>query len=163
MKSSDRNFLLTSELSSYVHRYYQIRYTPLNCILLMTVLSAITMTGCGSGVSETPRGDISGKVTFQETPVTDGTVNFFSGKTGIAAGAKLDSEGTFSIPDGIEIGTYTITITPPYVEEPPGLSPAESKPKEFKEIPEKYRSGETSGLTAEVKSGANHFEFDMVK
>ncbi|WP_417385876.1 hypothetical protein [Gimesia sp.] len=131
------------------------------CLLML--FCAVCLTGCGSGVTETPRGDISGTVTFQETPVTEGTVNFFSGKTGIAAGAKLDEEGHFSIPDGIEIGSYMISITPPYVEEPPGLSSVESKPREFKNIPAKYRTGETSGLTAEVKSGENHYEFKMVQ
>jgi|GEM_PF-620984 len=142
----------------------QTNREPIKSVLLLMLVSVALISGCGGDPRGIARGDITGEVTFEGAPVTEGSVNFFSDKTGIAAGAKLDEKGSFTIPDGIEVGSYIISITPPYEEEePPGLSTEEKTKKEYPDIPAKYRSGETSGLKAEVKNGENHFEFKMVK
>tara|TARA_R110002111_G_scaffold234274_3_gene295312 strand:+ start:34338 stop:34814 length:477 start_codon:yes stop_codon:yes gene_type:complete len=158
MISNYLKYLLTN-----CHGTHVLNYLPVKTGLLLIVLNMASLTGCGNAPRGIPRGDISGEVTFQDAPVTEGVVTFFSDKTGIAAGAKLDSNGSFSIPDGIEVGSYAVTITPPYEEEPPGLTPVEKPQKKYPEIPVKYRSGETSGLQAKVENGANHYEFKMVK
>tara|TARA_R110002095_G_scaffold184553_6_gene161758 strand:+ start:5669 stop:6145 length:477 start_codon:yes stop_codon:yes gene_type:complete len=158
MISNYRKYLLT-----YCRDTHLLNSLPVKTGLLLLVLSLISLTGCGNAPRGIPRGDISGEVTFQDAPVTEGVVTFFSDKTGIAAGTKLDNNGSFSIPDGIEVGTYVVTITPPYEEEPPGLSVVEKPQKKYPDIPVKYRSGETSGLQAKVESGTNHYEFKMVK
>lgn len=122
----------------------------------------LVVAGCGSNSPRgIPKADVTGEVLFQQKPVSEGVVTFYSEKTGIAAPADLDSTGHFTIPDGIEIGTYIVTVAPPFIEEVAGAPPAAKPTPTYDNIPQKYRSIETSDLRADVKEGENQYVFQM--
>lgn len=127
------------------------------CLLLPACL--ILFTGCG-GSSGPPTAAVRGKVLFQGEPVTVGMVNFASPETGRGAGAPINEKGEFQIPEGLALGTYRVAILPPPDPTSAGAPRTEPLP-EYPQIPSKYRSEVTSGLTAEVKAGDNNFTFEM--
>lgn len=130
----------------------------LSCVLV----SLLSLPGCGGNSPRgIPKAEVTGEVLFQDKPVEVGVVTFFSSETGIAAPADLDSTGHFTIPDGIEIGTYTVTVTPPFVEGVAGAPPAAKPKTNYDDIPQKYRAIETTDLSAEVKEGENQYVFKM--
>jgi hypothetical protein len=120
----------------------------------------VCLAGCQGGSDRPPRGNVAGQVTFAGKPVTEGQVNFYSSQTGFAAAAPIGPEGKYEIPGGIEAGAYQVYISPPPSDVPAG-APVTAPPKEYPDIPQKYRSDATSGLTAEVETGDNTFNFDM--
>lgn len=123
-------------------------------------VGALLMSGCGADPNAKSTGKVSGVVTFQGKPVADGVV-YFSSKSGVGANAPLAAEGKFAIPDAVEVGDYTVTVTPP---PPPPPRPEDGPPKPTPaaaDIPQKYRSEQTTDLKATVKTGDNAFEFDL--
>ena len=122
--------------------------------------------GCGGGEEAPPTASVSGKVTFQGAPVTEGFVNFAS-DAGFAASAPLQEDGAYELVTqygDMPTGPYKVSVTPP---SPPdtgmGDATAEAPPMPDPEnIPKKYREYGTSGLTVEVtEDGANTFDFDL--
>jgi len=109
-----------------------------------------SLTACGGGGSDAPDlGQVTGKITLDGAPLADASVTFMPEKVRASA-ATTDSEGKYELiyirdEKGAAIGNHKVTV---------------SKLKDEKEtIPEKY-SGETE-LTADVKAGANEFNFDL--
>jgi len=144
----------------------KIQFQDLACGVPHIALGAILLTclaaaGCGGGGPElAATGTVSGKVTFEGAPVTEGDVNFASSE-GYAATVPLDSSGSFLI-ESLEIGTYTVFVTPPSPTEAPDSDPSEmAEPKQYDNIPQGYREQTTSDLVAEVKEGDNTFTFKM--
>ena len=113
-------------------------------------------------------GQVSGKVTYEGKPVTEGAV-LFQPTRGQGAVGKLDQQGRYvlrtnSPGDGAVVGKHTVTVVAPTSIEIIGITgPGQLPKREFPNIPEKYRRPETSGLTAEVKPGSNQFDFDLRK
>ena len=115
---------------------------------------------CSSG----PRtGHVSGKVTFEGKPVSEGVVTFDT--PGSSAEAKLKEDGTFVVEVPVVVGEYAVTVTPVMhlVDTDPGKSPPSPEYKEARNIPERYRQAGTSPLTAKVGEGKNFFELEMKK
>jgi len=108
---------------------------------------------------------VSGKVTFQGEPVSEGLVLVANAEKGIRLTSELRADGSFDVITakgfGLSPGTYKIAITPPRVEFP--IDPTEPLPEvgEFPNIPAKYRDVATSKLTFAVKEGENQLEIDM--
>ncbi|QDV49992.1 hypothetical protein [Gimesia fumaroli] len=141
-------------------KLFDKKWSPLCALCVM--FNLLVIAGCGGNNPRgIPRGDVTGEVLFQQKPVTEGVVTFYSEQTGIAAPADLDGNGLFTIPDGIEIGTYTVTVAPPFVEEVAGAPPASKPTPQYENIPQKYRAIETSDLRADVKEGGNQYVFKM--
>ncbi|MCA9116767.1 MAG: carboxypeptidase regulatory-like domain-containing protein [Planctomycetaceae bacterium] len=138
-----------------------IRHLPGQSVMrsALAALSLVLLAGCG-GSSEVAKQPVTGRVTFDGEAVTEGTVNFFSPETGAGASAPLDSTGSFKMEEGIPAGTYKVSIQPPSQEVAAG-APEPENPKEYPNIPEKYRSDTTSGLTANVTDGENSFDFPL--
>ncbi|MDB5336145.1 MAG: hypothetical protein JWN70_1764 [Planctomycetaceae bacterium] len=129
---------------------------------LLLILSAMTLGGCG-GTEEKPRGKVAVTVTFDGTPVTEGQVNLQSTTTGEGGGGALNGSGVAEIPNVAE-GSYIVTVTPPIVivaPTEPGKGPP--PPKEFANIPEKFRKMDTSPLKADIVDTANDYSFDLKK
>lgn len=130
-------------------------------ILLVMVLASV-LSGCRS---DEVRGRIAGKVTFQGAPVSEGLVFFSNRDNGIHMSGELKSDGSYEIITakgaGLPLGTYQVRVRPPLQPLPEGPVRAAPKPKEFPNIPAKYREYETSGLTLTVKEGHNPFDIDM--
>jgi len=125
----------------------------------ISAAAIVAFGGCGGGGN--PVGTVAGTVTFQSQPVAEGQVSFRSEKTGKGNVAPLDSSGGFSLPEALDVGTYTVFVTPP-TPPPPDMDQApQPPPKEYSNIPEKYRSEVTSLLRAEVKEGENSFTFEL--
>jgi len=132
------------------------RAVPALSILLG--LAIVALNGCGAGGEG--RRTVTGKVTYQGTPVGEGTITFEDQAAGFANQATLGSDGAYSleVPDG----TFAVSIQPPMVEISSGPeSPPDEVTKDMQEIPKRYRQAETSGLSATVAKGQTTHDFDM--
>lgn len=134
-----------------------MRRAERNCCFWAACFLVSWVIGCGGGSRE-PVGQVTGKVTFGGSPVTEGTISFMS-KTGRSGAGKLNSDGSFTIASenqGLPPGTYKVVVVPPEVEVPgDGTSLPAMIHKEMPNIPEKYRSEETTDLQVTIKEGAN--------
>jgi hypothetical protein len=121
----------------------------------------LALTGCG-GSGHPPTVAVSGTVTFQGEPLTNGTVRFVpvDPQTGRPAEGIIGPDGkftlsTFSPGDGVLAGDYGISIT--------SYKSGEEKLAKDKDlglnisdksaIPEKYNNVKTSGLNETINSG----------
>ena len=134
---------------------------PCGLLLLICFISA----GCG-GEDTPPISTVTGRVTFGGEPVGEGSISFLS-EDGKGGNAELQEDGTFSLTsqygEGIQAGSYKVMISPPPDEAFVAIDdPNPPAPKEYPQIPEKYRSYATSGFTAEVGDDSRSFDFDML-
>ncbi len=127
--------------------------------LCALALLTATLSGCGGG--EKPKTTVKGKVTYKGEAVADANVQMQTATTGAAAAAKTDAAGSYSIEAVLTPGKYSVWVIP-FEVPPPAPPPPGYKPVDNPKIPKKYRSGATSGLTFEVKAGANEFNIPMV-
>ncbi len=121
-----------------------------------------------------PLGRVSGKVTFNNQPVTSGVVYFVPQKGGPGASGALDAEGRYTLTtntsgDGAVLGPHKIYFAPvtddtvldgyseqDYLDNKP---PPEAPKREF--LPAMYLSPSSSGLAHEVTSGSNTLDFSL--
>jgi hypothetical protein len=125
----------------------------------------LMLSGCGhSGVNLHP---VSGKVTLQGKPVAAGFIRFSNPQAGVDIMAPLHSDGSYAVAlaqgAGLPEGNYQVAVAPPRNEVPLGPIKTHPKPKIYRDIPEKYRSPSTSGLTLTVKSDNGPFNVDMMR
>jgi len=134
------------------------------CFFALAALALITLPflGCGSGE---PSGTVSGKVTYKGEPVSEAIVTFKHVENGASAQGELDSSGQYEIvgaDGGLPIGSYTVMITVPQVEDP--KSPKGQSPmfmdKVMPNVPKQYRSA-SSPLKADLVEGANTHDFEL--
>ncbi|MFK7777647.1 MAG: carboxypeptidase-like regulatory domain-containing protein [Gimesia sp.] len=110
----------------------------------------VSLTACGGGGSDTPDlGQVTGKITLDGAPLSDASVTFMPENVRSSA-ATTDSEGNYELiyirdEKGASIGKHKVVV---------------SKLKDEKETIPKQYSGETE-LSADVKAGANEFNFDL--
>lgn len=145
-------------------------------LLLGGCLLGLFLTGCG-GVQ---LGTVTGQVTVNRKPVSNGTIMFHPDDGPTAVGA-LGSDGTYTLTtikpdDGAVVGAHRVTIQatsvgagslvdPRSFDEEVQLSRKGGKVlvagKVTWLVPEKYSRLETSGLTAKVGPGTNVLDFDI--
>ena len=124
------------------------------------VLAALLIAGCGGG-----RGDLGGEVTYQGKPVSSGTVTAV-GSDGVVKSGFI-ADGRYEVRD-LPAGTVKLAVTSP----DPGKAPPKSKKGEpgpmtrpdrtgWMPLPEKYADLATSGLTADLKAGANDHKIEL--
>jgi hypothetical protein len=120
------------------------------------------MSGCDK---EEVRGRIAGTVIFQGKAVSEGLVLFRNIDKGVNMNATLKPDGSYEIITakglGLPLGVYRVSVCPPPLDPDTGRFIPASKMKPYPNIPQKYRSFETSGLTLEVKEGDNSFDINM--
>lgn len=126
---------------------------------------AIVLSVAGCFQSGPPISEVSGKVSFQGEPVTEGIVNFVS-ESGFGVRATLNNDGSYRLRshhgNGIPLDTYKVSIAPPRFDPVPAdLSKPPPRQPEYPNIPQRYRSLQSSGLVAQVGAEANVFDFDM--
>lgn len=123
---------------------------------------AVMMIAGGCGSSDAwPTATVSGAVTFEGQPVTEGQIEFFSPERGVGASAVLDSSGGFTIEQPVDVGSYKVMVKPPSMPAPKMGEPP-PKMKEYQSIPYRYRDEASTDLTAEVREDEeNKFTFDM--
>jgi hypothetical protein len=146
------------------------RYRNLATII---VLLAVAASGCGP--NEKARAKVKGRVKFFDKYLTAGTVGFIA-KDGRTGAANIDSDGNYEMTDA-PIGDVTITVKVPSIgrgtekarptppkgvpeAKMPGGSadeksfvPSSIDPSKIVQIPGRYGSAETSGLTYTVTKG----------
>lgn len=122
------------------------------------------LSGCGEeGPHPVPRGTVTGKVTSGGQPVTEGIVSFYNNQKGTAVDGTIGSDGSYTA-ENVGAGPNTVAVTPP---PPPPFEGVEDgktppPPKEYPNLPEKYRQASTSGLTLDVKEGeTKQFDIDL--
>jgi len=123
-------------------------------------LTCLVLAGCGGSGDATPSGTLTGKVTLNGQPFSEGQVSVYSPERGIGASAPLDAQGQFTIGERLPAGTYGVAVVPPPEPPPQDENPA-SAPPVTSNIPQKYRDHQTSGITVEIKEGKNELEIQM--
>lgn len=129
---------------------------------LVTVFLLSVMIGCSQEVGT---GEISGKVTFKDMPIAQGTIAFISNNGKVASGNILG--GAYTVKK-MEIGPdakVSITSHPPspMMQPPTGLVDGQPlyPPGKFVRIPERYGNSKASGLTYDVVEGTQTHDIDL--
>ena len=79
---------------------------------LVVIAVCMHLAGCGGATLDE---EITGKVTFQNKPVTEGTVTFFRSSTGSVAQGALGAGGVYTlvqVGSSLLPGEYHVTIAP---------------------------------------------------
>jgi hypothetical protein len=124
-------------------------------------LLALAAVGCQS------RGDVSGKVTYQDRPVVFGTV-LIQGSDGNARQGNIERDGSYTV-RGLAIGEARVAVNSP---NPKGIVLVPNKDPNKKQepypdapgwfaIPARYENQDTSGLTITVKGGSNTIDLEL--
>jgi hypothetical protein len=123
---------------------------------VLVLFGALALAGCGG------KSPVRGTVTLDDgTPVAKGMVVFERTDAGqpVTARGEIKPDGRFELStdkpgDGVPPGTYKVLISSLDLSD---------VPDEKKNLPYdiKYLKFETSGLTFEVKSGANEFPIKL--
>ena len=122
------------------------------------------LAGC-SGSDQFPTAKVSGKITYQNKPVPNGTVMFVPEGDKPSATGELKPDGTYELTtyeegDGAVLGPHTVMITA--VEDMSNKLPEQRSGTPQALVPVKYTNNSTSGLTAEVKDvEVNTINFEL--
>ena len=143
----------------------------------LVVVFSLSTLGCGggSGLPEGDTGTVTGTVTFKNAPVPEGTVVvFMMDGGGHMATDTTDAAGKYELlmrdAPKVLAGSYSVGVTPPLPDL--GLTDDEimekgmsgTLPEQPKsDIPERYQSAETSGLSFEVKAGENTIDIALTE
>ena len=129
-------------------------------LFLGLVACTCWFVGCSGGGVEPPTGSVSGKVTYNGEPLTNGLVLFSNEQMGVGVSAELSSSGTYQV-ESLRTGEYQVAIQPPTGPSP--MEEAEGAKRETLnlDIPDKYLDLQTSGLTASVNEGENTANFEF--
>ena len=132
-------------------------------VLLFPVFGLVV--GCSQSGDELPREAVSGTVTLDGTPVSNGTITFIP-DTGVGGGGGTITDGAFSIPraTGLVPGKFKVAINASEktaTTKPQQVSGTKKEVQFAKElIPTKYNSN--TELTAEIKKGGTKdLKFDL--
>jgi hypothetical protein len=119
------------------------------------------MVGCGGPYDAS----VTGVVTLDGTPLSRGTVAFTPVEGGPGGYSPIQTDGTYSIHTGRELGLpsggYKVTVV---ANEPPAMERTEQggPPPSGKPItPPWYRSSQTSGLEFQVERGKNTIDLPL--
>jgi len=111
------------------------------------------LSGCGENELAT----VSGKVAFQEEPISVGTITFVCQNGKVVSGNIEDGKYTVG---GLEVGSnanIAITTHEPSPMMRPPTGPEEGVPElpplKYVEIPERYGDPKQSGLTYQIAEG----------
>jgi hypothetical protein len=140
-------------------------------------LFALLISGCG-GLRYAP---VSGRVTVNDQPVTEGVIMFTPVEPGPTAVGAIQPDGTFTLTtvkpgDGTVVGQHRVTIQATRAA-PGSMVEAKSLEEESVQaakrgkilvpgavtwlVPQKYSRLETSDLSAEVLGEPNTINFDL--
>ena len=147
---------------------------PLGESLVAVVALTAALAGCGGNSKGPELARVQGTVSFKGQPLKNATVVFFPNQPGARPASGITGEnGRFELMtevpgDGVVKGQHRVSITAREaapelsLEQQSALSlTTEGAPVGKPLIPEKYFRFETSGLTTEIKSGANTTNFEL--
>ena len=114
-------------------------------------LSIVMLGVCGCSPALPPLAKVTGKVTFKNEPVVEGTIFFIEKKSGSAGSGQIGPDGKFKAIGKMDPGTYVVFLQPPIVEDAGNGKTAPRKVlKEMESIPPICRTEQTSPLTAQL-------------
>jgi hypothetical protein len=143
----------------------QIRWLSFGTVFVV----ASFLSGCNSGPAMAP---VKGTVTHDGKPLAKGTIRFESpnhrAATGNIVNGQIVEVTTFKTNDGVPIGAQKVAIWA--MEE--AASAVVANPGEASKVGANYMSGksllhadynnpDTSGLSADIKSGMNDLKFEL--
>jgi len=157
-------YLIFSDATSY-HWAYCVNMLDGRLFLLLASHCLFFLNGCSGSANDAPaRAEVSGHVSYDGTPINEGTITFspISPTTGPSAGAKI-VDGAYHMPlkSGPVLGSHRVSITA-YQKtgrkiEAGTPSPPGTMVEEIKSIiPEEYN--QKSDLTVEL---ANEEKFEI--
>lgn len=121
-------------------------------------LCSLALTGCGE--TGPVQRAVTGKVTFQGSPVEEGIITFEDAQKGYAESSELGPGGAYALqaPDG----NYTVYVEPPVtVIEDTADTPGGEEEKQVENIPVQYRNSVESPLKAVVAGDGTVQDFDL--
>lgn len=125
----------------------------------------VLLAGCGGDDDDRPTATIIGQVTLDGAPLSSGSIQFTSPKTGESAYANLDSEGRYRVTfPKADVGSdYDVTVGRAVDENQDPTALAEDMPKPGPNpVPRKYSDRTTSGLKATIANpGENQFDVHL--
>lgn len=155
------------------------RSTTVRLANLFVCSLAFAAVGCGEKEAKPtdPQAQVSGTVTFNGANVIpDTSVVFYCKDKNAMAAGLVDSLGKFTLRPGvgtigIPAGRYQVMIRVPEVPAPAIgtkeyqdlMSGKAKRPDPAKDVPSEFGSFETSGISVEVKTGENKFDFELDK
>jgi hypothetical protein len=124
-----------------MHNLMALRYT-----IAPLLVGLLVCSGCGEGQKvDENRTTVSGEVSFNGKPLPAGTISFGSA-TGSTGSTVPIRDGQYAS-DRVPLGANMVTVDTSSVRF--------GNPAKFVEIPERYMDPTKSGLSVEVKPGAN--------
>ncbi|MCA9209948.1 MAG: carboxypeptidase-like regulatory domain-containing protein [Pirellulaceae bacterium] len=144
-----------------------------NFATLMLIVGLATLGCSKTTLPDGPTGTLSGKVTYNgSAPPTGSAISLIHEKTGFVAVGSIQADGSYSAqmkgqPE-LPVGAYQVSVTgPPAPEMTPDQMAAMYEGKtdpsgdSSNAIPAKYADVTTSGLTYDVKEGANTYDVPL--
>jgi len=143
---------------------------------LWMLVCGLSAGGCLGGK---PTGTVTGKVSFQGKSVPAGCLVTFISNEGFAALGTVDGDGGYQLvmagDPRVPVASYNVSVTFPGLQGPPMTEDEErlyiardpEMLKKFKTqirkapFPDKYSDPILSGLTFEVKKGANIYDIQL--
>jgi hypothetical protein len=131
---------------------------------LLVLAAGLTVAGCAK---KREFGEVYGKVTFRGKPVTQGNVVFADEEWGTFMKAPIQPDGSYELrptQGGVGLylkGVYKVSVVPPIVDGPQGITKTPTVVPDPADIPRKYRSSQTSGLEFELTKPRQQFDIPM--
>lgn len=126
---------------------------------MRATLVGVLVLAVGCGEAEERLVPVRGRVTFQGQPVGEGLVQFNEAATGRGAETALGPDGTYAAT--LPAGSYVVVVIPPIIDSDPAKGPPNPTFKKVKNIPARYHSAATSGLTAGVSPASTSHDFEL--
>jgi hypothetical protein len=132
------------------------------------------MTGCSSAVTRYP---VTGTVVMDGQPVGLATVHFYPADSAVdqsnGGTARTDDAGKFSLGEegknsGLAAGDYKVTVSQTLIGGKPSLGGSGGKKSEMvagekENVPDVYRSAQTTTLTAHVDKNSRTVTLELTK
>jgi len=130
------------------------------CSILAALIAVGLLWTTGCGKQGPKRLTVTGKVTFQGAPVTEGQITFEDAASGVAGSTALGTDGSYTLQ--LPEGNYKVSVEPPVVEVGGTAdTPGDEEYKQVDNIPERYWSTATSPLQATVSADATEHNFTL--
>jgi len=135
------------------------------------LLCLMLVVGCGNGLIPIKTAPVSGSATFDGKPLENYKVFFYceASEAMEPSTGLVGSDGTFKMTvrnpgDGVIVGMNKVWLTydPPMPEQKAGMETAWNPPPAKVKLPQKFMSGDTSGVTVEVSaSGLTGYKLEL--
>src|SRR5262245_39322735 len=120
----------------------------------MSIGVLLVLSGCGSNPY------VAGKVTYKDKPLTYGTVSFV-GQDGKKQAASIVGDGSYKLMEP-PLGTVKVCVEVKPIKLNLGKDKDKKTEKEpLSPIPAHYADPSKSGLTTEIKEGANTYDIEL--